>query len=340
MLAELAEMMRPPMTQKGLALHLDIAADAPERVYTDRGKLRQILKNFLSNAAKFTETGTVTVAVAPGPAEHPLAIAVVDTGIGIPPGKEEIIFEAFQQADGSTRRRYGGTGLGLSISRELAHLLGGEIQVQSTLGEGSRFTLLLPLALDPDELESVEILEEQDAPPRPAGRRAAGQPLVPARPKRESPQPASPDTPPPAAPQPEFGDHWVLLVERDVQCLVTATSELEALGVRVQTAADADEALETLQEEHGCALLLLAASASIEESCATIRRINDEATTAGPPIHIIGELDEAQQQQCRNAGADGFLAKPLDRTALTTILRQTLARTATDHRADAARDIA
>jgi CheY-like chemotaxis protein len=110
--------------------------------------------------------------------------------------------------------------------------------------------------------------------------------------------------------------------------------------VRVQTAADADEALETLQEEHGCALLLLAASASIEESCATIRRINDEAANAGPPIYVIGELDEAQQQRCRNAGADGFLAKPLERTALTKILRQTLAGTATDDRADAVRDIA
>jgi signal transduction histidine kinase/CheY-like chemotaxis protein len=339
MLTELAEIMRPPMTQKGLALHLDVAADAPGHVYTDRGKLRQILKNFLSNAAKFTEVGTVTIAVTPGTAEHPLAIAVADTGIGIPPGKEEIIFEAFQQADGSTRRRYGGTGLGLSISRELAHLLGGDIQVESTLGEGSRFTLLLPLALDPNELEAVEILEEQALPPRRSDQIRGESTQAPA-PRREPSQPAPTDRAPLPAPEPSSGEHWVLLVERDVQCLVTATSELEALGVRVQTAADADEALETLHEERGCALLLLAASASIDESCATIKRIYDEALSSSPPIYVIGDLDEAQRQHCRAAGADGFLAKPVDRAALTAILRRALAETATDTGADAAEDIA
>ncbi|MCG6939928.1 MAG: response regulator [Thiohalocapsa sp.] len=336
MLAELAELMRPPMTQKGLVLRLDIGAGAPERIYTDRGKLRQILKNFLSNAAKFTDTGTVTIAVGMGTAERPLAIAVADTGIGIPPGKEEIIFEAFQQADGSTRRRYGGTGLGLSISRELAQLLGGEIQVESSLGEGSRFTLLLPTALDPNELESVEILEDHAAPPerKPPAAPAAEQWAQPP-PKRPSSAPAAP-----ATVQPPSGNRWVLLVERDVQCLVTATSQLESMGVRVQTAADADEALETLQEEPECPLLLMSASASAEETCATIKRINDGATGAEPPIYVIGDLDEAERERCRSAGAVGFLAKPLDRAALAALLDGALVQTSRHTSGAAAREIA
>ncbi len=335
MLAELAEMMRPPMTQKGLALHLDIAADAPERAYTDRGKLRQILKNFLSNAAKFTDTGTVTIAVTPGTATRPLAITVVDTGIGIPPGKEDIIFEAFQQADGSTRRRYGGTGLGLSISRELAQLLGGEITVESTLGEGSRFTLRLPLALDPAQLDAVEILEHRSAPSR-LDKAAESTTTAPRAATPASP----PEAPAPASPLSPNSARWVLLVERDVKCLVTATSELEAMGVRVQTAADADEALETLAEERDCALVLLAASASAEESCARIKQINAEASGARPPVFIVGDLDEPQREHCRAAGAEGFLPKPLGRTAMADILEQALA-TAPSHPSEAAaQDIA
>ena len=329
MLTELAELMRPPMIQKGLALHLDITPEAPERIYTDRGKLRQILKNFLSNAGKFTDAGSVTITASAGTAERPLAIAVTDTGIGIPPGKEEIIFEAFQQADGSTRRRYGGTGLGLSISRELAHLLDGEIKVQSTLGEGSCFTLLLPAALDPTQLEAVEILEDHAAPPQP-GRRPTRlseqhdiEPQTAAqRAERGGARPRSAPAAD-AAPVPLAGDSWVLLVERDVHCLVTATSELESLGVRVQTAADADEALETLQEERNCALLLLSAHASTTETCATINRLNDVAA-AGPPIYVIGNFDEAELEHCQGAGAAGFLARPLDRFALAALLRGAL----------------
>ena len=332
MLNELAEMMRPPMAQKGLALHLDVAADAPERIYTDRGKLRQILKNFLSNAAKFTATGGVSITLSRGTQARPLAITVADTGIGIPPGKEQIIFEAFQQADGSTRRRYGGTGLGLSISRELAQLLGGEIGVESSLGEGSRFTLWLPQALDPEELDAVEILENRSAPQALECERPS-EPAEMIRPERTPPESA-----PAVASLPQ--NRWVLLVERDVQCLVTATSELEHMGVRVQTAADADEALETLSEERDCALLLLAASASTEESCARIKRINNDTAGAGPPIYVIGHLDEAQRERCRAAGADGFLAKPLDGRALAGILERALTQAPIDTSKAAARDMA
>jgi signal transduction histidine kinase len=112
---------------------------------TDAGRLKQVLKNLLANALKFTVDGGVTLTIKPDEPGR-VAFAVTDTGIGIPPDKQQLIFEAFQQADGSTSRKYGGTGLGLSISKELTRLLGGELRLSSRPGEGSTFTLMLPLA--------------------------------------------------------------------------------------------------------------------------------------------------------------------------------------------------
>ncbi|MET0253602.1 MAG: response regulator, partial [Terrimicrobiaceae bacterium] len=126
----------------------DIADDVQEHLIGDPQRLRQILLNFADNALKFTERGSVVVKVAveaDGDGEQCLHFSVTDTGIGIPPEKQRLIFEAFQQADAGTSRKFGGTGLGLAISRELASLLGGEIRLTSKPGEGSTFTLYLPL---------------------------------------------------------------------------------------------------------------------------------------------------------------------------------------------------
>src|SRR5471032_1042564 len=133
----------PLAGEKNLAFEVLIEPDAPTSVVTDNQRVEQILKNLLSNAIKFTEAGSVTISVQSRPDDR-VAFAVKDSGIGIPDGQQDIIFEAFRQADGTINRRYGGTGLGLSISRELARLLGGTISVESAAGQGSTFTLTLP----------------------------------------------------------------------------------------------------------------------------------------------------------------------------------------------------
>ncbi|MFI6181298.1 response regulator, partial [Nonomuraea sp. NPDC051191] len=147
---------RPMTSQKNLGFRITTAPGVPADLLTDDSRLRQVLRNLLSNAVKFTETGGVDLRIEPAahgelpatvrPHAPAIALRVMDTGVGIPEQQLEAIFGAFQQADGTTSRKYGGTGLGLSISREIAYLLGGAITVQSTPGRGSVFTLYLPVA--------------------------------------------------------------------------------------------------------------------------------------------------------------------------------------------------
>jgi signal transduction histidine kinase len=143
LLPPLESAFRPMAEQKGVAFHVEVRPDAPALLHTDPRRVQQVLRNLLINALKFTHAGEVrlTVEAAPGG----VAFSVSDTGIGIPEEQQQRVFEAFQQADGGTSRRYGGTGLGLAISRELAHRLGGALSLRSAPGQGSTFTLSLPL---------------------------------------------------------------------------------------------------------------------------------------------------------------------------------------------------
>jgi HAMP domain-containing protein/signal transduction histidine kinase/CheY-like chemotaxis protein len=151
---------RPVAEEKGLDFVIELDERLPASIVTDDQRLQQVLRNLLSNAFKFTHDGGVRLSIGRDGGQR-IALSVADTGVGIAADKLASIFEAFQQADGTTSRKYGGTGLGLSISREISRLLGGEIRVTSRPGEGSEFTLVLPLAHRTGEGAQV------DAPPEP-----------------------------------------------------------------------------------------------------------------------------------------------------------------------------
>ena len=172
---------RPLTTQKGLRFEVEVAPDGPPQLETDEQRLRQVLRNLLSNAVKFTETGTVRLRVCRSGEQ--IAFSVADTGIGIAEQNLESIFAAFQQADGTTSRRYGGTGLGLSISRQVANLLGGQLSAESRIGVGSTFTLTLPLTPQPEivsesrsraESSTRTVLVVEDPAERPLTRLVSG----------------------------------------------------------------------------------------------------------------------------------------------------------------------
>jgi signal transduction histidine kinase/CHASE3 domain sensor protein len=147
---EIQALFAPMAKEKGLDFTITVEKNVPSVIETDKMRLGQILKNLISNALKFTAKGGITLTVKRlARTDSTLSFVVKDTGIGIPLEKQQLIFEAFQQADGSTKRKYGGTGLGLSISRELAKLLGGEIVLSSKVNEGSEFTVNLPMTSFP-----------------------------------------------------------------------------------------------------------------------------------------------------------------------------------------------
>ena len=158
----LMALFAPVAKEKNLSFEVEISNDAPLKIYTDSLRLEQILKNLISNAIKFTSAGEIKMKITSAPNDN-ISFTVSDTGIGISPEKQFLVFEAFQQEDGSTRRRFGGTGLGLSISRELAKILGGAITLKSAMGKGSEFTLIIPVAGNNQLIEEKIEMQVADA---------------------------------------------------------------------------------------------------------------------------------------------------------------------------------
>ena len=302
--------------QKGLAFSVTLADEAPPTIATDPQRLEQILKNILSNAFKFTETGRVHLDIAlenrPGlrgfhtpalrRAHAAIAFAVSDSGIGIPPEKLQLIFEAFQQADASTSRSYGGTGLGLTISRELARLLGGEIHLDSTKGIGSTFTLYLPIVSEdfetwePPTTEVERVAEELAALPSVADELAS-----------------------------ELQGRTLLVVDDDIRNLFAVTSLLERYGARVLPARKGRDAIETLKRNPGIDLVLMdimMPEMDGYETTREIRRIEKFGTL--PIIALTAKAMPGDQEKCVAAGCTDFLPKPVEYERLFAILRQWL----------------
>ncbi len=222
LLQELAELMAPQFGEKGLKLELQIDPQAMQWISTDADKIKQVLKNFLSNSLKFTFEGKVILGMEAADEPYAVRLWVRDTGIGIPEDKQKLIFEAFRQADGSTRRRYGGTGLGLSISRELAQILCGEIRVESRTGRGSEFSLLLPTECGETPQPKTLFFEEQGE---------------------------GSDADEMAAAEADFSGRRALLVEQDIDLLLKFSKMLESWNIEVFAAGDEEEVRETLADE-------------------------------------------------------------------------------------------
>lgn len=266
---------------------------APEDIITDSEKLRQIVINFLSNAVKFTRTGGATVRLASGDS-LPVSISVSDTGIGIPKGKQGLVFEAFKQADGSTSRRYGGTGLGLTISQELASLLGGQIVVESEADRGATFTLLLPLEMPAVPGERAASSQADDAADTSAGQ---------------------------AIPVADYGGACVLLVDDDVRNLLAMTPLLERWGLDVMAAGDGEEALETLEGTAGFSVVLMDIMMPGMDGIEVIKQMRQKPQFENlPVIALTAKAGDDDRQQCLAAGANAYIAKPVEPGELKAIL--------------------
>ena len=329
---------------KGLGFSVERAPDLPYSVQTDEKRLQQILKNLLSNAIKFTEEGGVSLRVGLvekrgnfmmeglNRADVVVGFAVSDTGIGIPAEKQKIIFEAFQQADGTTSRKYGGTGLGLSISREIARLLGGEIRVQSEPGKGSTFTLYLPLTYRapsnyrPDGGGGGGTLRGGNGGGD-GGRGNGGAGLA-ARSARGD----GGDDSVSSAPAFEVaevvetirddrsdlqpGERVLLIVEDDLgfaQILLDLAHEKGFKGL-VATRGDAALALARKYRPDAITLDIMLPD---RDGWTVLDRLKHEADTSHIPVHIISSGDE-QRQRAIKMGAFTQLQKPVSREQLAT----------------------
>jgi CheY-like chemotaxis protein len=286
--------------QKGLSFEVQMDPQLPESAFTDLNRLQQILKNLLSNAFKFTSEGAVVLRVARGPASEDsgtmLSFAVQDTGIGIPPEKQKLIFEAFQQADGTTSRKYGGTGLGLTISREIARLLGGSIQVVSSPGQGSTFTLLLPANYaGPDATWREEAVELR------------------AEPEDIEPLPESAD----------LAGTRVLLVDDDRRNIFALRTVLEARGIQVLHADNGKIALDMIQSNPHLDLVLMDTMMPEMDGLTAIREIRGTLGLQTLPIvSLTAKAMKGDREKALEAGAWDYVTKPVDPQRLLSVIHR------------------
>jgi len=299
----LAKTFQPTADQNSLTFSWVIEPGAPEQVETDRRRLGQILKNLLSNAFKFTEKGDVALRVF-SQHDDSVSFAVRDTGVGIAAHQQEVIFEAFRQADGSIHRKFGGTGLGLSISRDLAALLGGAITVQSELGAGSVFTLTIPRSFS----AKAALTREAQAPPL----------VLPTR-KRSDPEKLVPVTVEDDRDAIKPGGRVILLVEDDAAFAMILRDLVHEMGFQCVATTSANDGLVAAAQFLPSAIIL-DINLPDHSGLGVLDQLKRDPRTRHIPVHIASIAD--YKREALELGAIGYALKPAKREELVAALRR------------------
>jgi HAMP domain-containing protein/signal transduction histidine kinase/CheY-like chemotaxis protein len=295
---------KPVANHKSLQFSIDADANIGTWVVnTDVTRVQQILKNLLSNAFKFTEQGKVTLKISQTllKGERTLVFAVQDTGIGIPKDKQNLIFEAFQQADGTTNRKYGGTGLGLTISRQIARLLGGSIEVESAPAMGSTFTLYLPMKYQAQE--GTMMVEQRNT--------NEYEMEIPMLPKDA-----------------DFKSKKVLLIDDDMRNIFAITVILERRGMEVIYADNGRTGIEKLKENPDVDMILMDVMMPEMggiEATQEIRKMEEFKNL--PIITLTAKAMKGDREKCLEAGASDYITKPVDTDNLLSIMHTWLMKT-------------
>ncbi|MGG1396944.1 CHASE3 domain-containing protein [Bacillus salipaludis] len=310
----LKNMFDPVAAKKKVAFEVITHPDVPPVISTDGQRLQQILKNLLSNAFKFTEQGSVTVRLELAPpdiaesleVEGPvMAISVTDTGIGIPAEKQQIIFDAFQQVDGTTNRQYGGTGLGLSICREFTRLLGGLIKLESEPQKGSTFTIYIPSRLESEVQQEEQALKEAAA----GINEVAAATQIPFEKKSPSSEQL-------------FKGKKVLLVDDDARNVFALVTALERKGMVVQVAENGKQALDILRDNTDFNLIFMDIMMPVMGGYEAMKAIrHDLKIDHLPIIALTAKAMKGERSKCMEAGASDYIMKPLNIEQLFSLMR-------------------
>jgi len=312
LLEDVCRGLQPLAREKDLEFDFVVEEACPQEVETDGQRLEQILKNLISNAIKFTDSGSVKLKVAPT-GEGMLAFSVTDTGMGISEEQQAMIFEAFRQADSTSHRKHGGTGLGLSISRELAQLLGGDIELDSQLGQGSTFTLTIPLVYQPVEQPQRGSSRSIESPSSHTPAPPKAEVVQERKPKAERPRRANDDRERLAA-----GDRVLLVVEDDQKfsrILYDLAHESDFQCLIAHTAEDAV----AMAQQYQPSAVVLDVGLPDHSGLSVLDRLKNDARTRHIPVHVISGND--YMESAMSMGAVGFMLKPVPREELVSVLQ-------------------
>ena len=310
----------PLAEQKGLAFRVEADAGVPAMFHGDEQRVHQIIKNLLSNALKFTEKGEVSLRIAtPSAQENPLpvpalAFIVSDTGIGISAAKQQLVFEAFKQADGSISRKYGGTGLGLSISLQLAHKMHGDIRMRSEEGKGSVFTLYLPVSATAGQGEAAAPTTAYTASPlRPQIQAPPSTSGTESEERLSFPAPVPDDRT-----QLAVGDKCILIIEDDLSFAKILQGMVKERGFDALVASDGESGIAMAKRFLPSAIVLDVMLPHID-GWGVMRSLKDNPLTRHIPVHFITCLEDRQKAMAM--GAIGFATKPVSMKQLNEVFQ-------------------